>query len=218
MTILCRKILIFPQRSKKTTGQSGHKNSEQSIITKVIKTMEKRKQDKFYEFYSAYSNLNAWIFNDVTGAISQGTTVSTRIGMSIRLTHLKVRCTATIADATQVMRIIFFRWRVSDTADAPSDTELFAATGLGSNPVQAQILPVKPSRFQILRDVTLTMSTNWKPVQVLNFDLPLNWVTEYDIGVNTGKDHLYMATCSDSGAAPSPTWIHEFILHYHDTE
>lgn len=190
--------------------------SEQQIIQKVLKTVERKKQDKFYEFYSAYNQDSAWIFNDLTGSIAQGTTASTRIGMSIRLTHLKARTTITIADATQVVRVIFFRWKVSDTADAPAATELFTATGLGSYSVGAPILPVKPSRFQIIKDVTITMATNWKPVQVLEHDISLNWNVEYDIGVNTGKDHLYMATCSDSAAVSHPQMTHEFLVHYQD--
>jgi len=198
--------------------QQNLHNSEQKITKKVLKSLQKQKQLKFYEFYSSYSNLNAWIFNDLTGSISQGTSVSQRVGMSIRLRKLHVRITATIADATQVMRFLFFGWKVSDTSDAPSDAELFCATGLASNPVMAPLLPVKPSRFRVIKDVVFTMATNWKPVQTFVFSIPLDWTSEYDIGVNTGKDHLYMATCSDSGAAPSPSWIHEFIISYNDTE
>jgi hypothetical protein len=123
-----------------------------------------------------------------------------------------------IGDPTQVMRFIVFRWRVSDTSDAPADTELFAPNGLGSYAVNANFLPVKPSRFQILKDITVTMATNWKPVQLIEFDLPLNWVSEYDTGVNTGKDHLYYATCCDSNVVPHPAWNIQAMLHFHDTE
>jgi hypothetical protein len=203
-------------RVKKSSAKKGQ--TQQTIVNKVVQIMEKKKQDKFYEFYSAYGQSVTWVFNDLTGAIAQGTTVSQRVGMSIRLTHVKCRITATIGDSTNVMRFILFRWKVSDTSDAPDAAEMFTTNGLGSNPVNAPILPVKPSRFQIVKDHVFTMATNWKPVQTFVFDLPVKWAVEYDIGVNTGKDHLYLATCSDSGGVPNPSWIHEFVIHYHDTE
>lgn len=203
---------------KMSNKQRKSTPNDQKIFQKVIKAMDKKKQEKWYEFYSTYGQTASWIFNDLTGAITQGISVSQRIGMSIRIKHVKIRMTCTIGDPTQVMRFVLFRWKVSDTSDVPGDTELFTATGLASYPVMAPILPVKPSRFQIVKDHTITMSTNWKPVQTLIFDIPLNWDVEYDIGVNTGKEHLWLATCGDSNVLPHPSWVHEIVVHYHDTE
>jgi len=218
MTRPCRKTFIFPQKNKRTSGQTGHKNSEQQILSRVIKAMEKKKQDKWFEFYSAYPQSTSWIFNDITNGVTEGTSTSQRIGMSIRLLRLSVRLTVTVADATNVVRVVFFRWKVSDTSDAPGASEIFAPTGLGSNSVEAPYLPLKPSRYQIIRDMTFCLATNWKPVQVATLEIPLNWVTEFDVGVNTGKDHFYVATCSDSSTSTHPSLIHEYVLHYHDTE
>jgi hypothetical protein len=200
---------------KSKTGNNG--SQQQQIITKVIKTMEKRKQDKWIEYYSSYPQSSVWIFSDLS-PIPQGTTVSQRIGMSVRLKRISVRFTIYSADAQQIVRIIFFRWKVSDTSDVPQDTELFAPLGLASEPVMAPFLPTKPSRFHLIKEIVLDMATNWQPVQTLTFELPLNWECSYDTGVNTGKDHIYFATCSDSTAVSHPTIIHEHIVHFHDTE
>jgi hypothetical protein len=192
--------------------------NEQQLIQKVMSKIDKKRDVKWYEFYSSYGQATTWIFNDLTGAIAQGTSASDRIGTTIRLSKINFRAMVAVGDATNVYRIILFRWRVSDTSDAPGAAELFSPTGLGSYPVNAPLLPTKPSRFQIVKDWTFSLATNWQPVQIFNFDLPLNWDVAYDTGVNTGKDHLYMATCSDSGGVPNPSAIFEHMIHFHDSD
>jgi len=218
MTWCRRKIPIFPRQNKKTTRQSGHKNSEQQIVTSVIKRMEKRKQPKYLAGVFNNTVSSTSVFTDLTGGIAQGTTMYQRIGQSIRVQNISLKGILTSVDATQVMRIIIFKWLVSDTSDAPSVSELLDTAGGTIPDYVAQRLVYRPSRFSILWDKTWTFSSNWQPVQHFDHIVKLNSEIEFDVGVNTGKNHVYMLTVSDSAVSTHPSAIISTTVHYHDTE
>jgi hypothetical protein len=184
-----------------------------------MKAVEKKKQDKYVVSLVAYSGLATTGFTDLTALIIQGLTVNQRIGQSVRLKHLTIRGSLYYGDPLQVMRIVIFRWRVSSTSDSPDEAELYdTATVAASQCVYGNFLPLKPSRFAILMDKVFTLSAVWQPILPIHIELPLNHVSEYDVGVNTGKDHLYVALVADSGVVPHPTFALNYMLHYHDTE
>jgi len=197
---------VFPQNSKnRSSGRSGRKNSEQQIVSHVIKTMEKRKQPKQLPDVLSTSVSATSQFHDFTGTVAQGVAVYQRVGQSIRVSHISLKGILTSADATQVMRIIVFRWNVSDSSDAPAVSELLDTAGGTIPDYVANYLIYKPSRFTILWDETFIFSSNWQPLQKFEKEIKCNSLVEYDVGVNTGKNHIYMMITSDSGAVTHPS-------------
>jgi len=213
------KIHVFPQNTKnRSSGRSGRKNSEQQIISHVIKSMEKRKQPKQLPDVHSASVSSTSQFHDFTGTVSQGVAVYQRVGQSIRVQHITLRGVLTSADATQIMRIIVFRWNVSDSSDAPAVSELLDTAGGTIPDYVANYLVYKPSRFTILWDEMFIFSTNWQPLQKFEREIKCNSLVEYDVGVNTGKNHIYMMITSDSAVATHPSCVISAAVHYHDTE
>jgi len=180
--------------------------------------MEKRKQPKYLAgvFNSTVSSTST--FTDLTSGIAQGTTMYQRIGQSVRVQNISMKGILTIADTTQVIRIIIFKWLVSDTTDAPQVGELLDTAGGTIPEYVAQKLVYRPSRFAVLWDKTWTFAQNWQPVLSFDHIVKLNSEVEYDVGVNTGKNHIYMMTVSDSAATTHPSVLISTTVHYHDTE
>jgi len=164
------------------------------------------------------SATSAFAYQDLTSGVGQGVAVYQRIGQSINVSKISLRMIMTLADATQVIRVMIFRWLVSDTSDAPSTSEILDTIGGTCIDVLAQPLPYKPSRFAMLWDRTYTFATNWQPVQHIEHDVKLNTLVQYDVGVSTGKNHVYIAFASDSVAIAHPSVVYSASVHYHDTE
>jgi len=180
--------------------------------------VEKKKQPKLLPQTFYISATSTFAYQDLTSGVGQGIAVYQRIGQSINVSKISLKIILTSADATQVMRVIVFRWLVSDTSDAPATNEIFDTIGGTAPEVVAQTLPYKPSRFAMLWDKTYTFSTNYMPVQHIEHDVKLNTLVQYDVGVSTGKNHVYIAFVSDSVAIPHPTVTYCASVHYHDTE
>jgi hypothetical protein len=193
-----------------------HQPKQPSTVTRQVKqVLDSRKQVKFLDNNSSNSLTTTPTIFDLS-SVAQGNTVYQRIGQSIIAKALKVRALFTIADATQVMRIVIFKWFMSDTSDVPSTGELFDLSGSAAI-YNLPFLLYKPSRFKILYDKTITMSTNWQPVQMLEMSIPLNHQVEFDIGANTGRNHVYVWLVSDSSVSTHPVCDLTTQLVYNDT-
>jgi len=189
--------------------------NENRIIEKVLKSVDKQKQDKYLEYNLQTTVSNTVAFVDISSTIVQGITESQRIGNQVRLKRAKLRYNVASADTTNFMRFIVFRWKVSTTSDTPSDAELWLPNS--SFQWYSQFLPTKPSRFQVIFDKTVALSAQGPSCANYEVDIPLNWNCAYDTSVNTGKDHLYFAYISDSAAPAHPAMSLNMLLHYHDT-
>jgi hypothetical protein len=137
----------------------------------------------------------------------------------VKLRRLTIRGSIFAGDPLQVMRIVVFRWKVSTTVDIPVSAELWDANAVSSTAVvYGNPLPLKPSRFQIIKDVTWSLAANWQPILPIHMEIPLQQTVEYDPGVNTGTNHLYVMVVADSSVVPHPYFNLNYMLHYHDTE
>jgi len=189
--------------------------NENRIIEKVLKSVEKKKQDKFLEYNLNTTVGTSTVFTCLTDVIVTGSSDSQRIGYKIRVKRFKLRFLASVADTTNYIRVVAFRWKVSNASDVPSNSEIFLPNS--SYGIQSQFSPIKPSRFQVVFDRTVALSTQGPACTAYDVDVPLNWDVSYEVGQNLGKDHLYFVYWSDSALVNHPAMAVNFLLHYHDT-
>jgi len=154
-------------------------------------------------------------FYDLT-QVPQGTTFRSRVGAQIRLHKLIIRMFFNGADTTNRFRVIFFKWKMSDTSDQPTTSELLIDPNF---PITTPILAYSPSRFKILSDMTFNLVTNnWQGAlsKVVSFSAAQLGLAQYDVGVNTGVGHIYVMVVSDSGASTHPAYELSADLRFSD--
>jgi len=196
---------------------SGRRSFGEQKIGKIVKqVINENKQTKWSVNDSGIiSSTSSMLFFDLSALVTQSATANGRIGSKIRLTKLKVRLSFVIGDVTQLNRFIVFKWNVSSTSDTPTYGEIFDASI--TDQWEGHYLPLKPSRFKILFDKTWNMDT-YHPTRYHDFTLPLNILTEFDVGVNTGRNHLYIAHVSDSAGVPHPSINFISEIHFFDQD
>jgi len=208
---LCEQLTI----SKSTKSTKKQTQNESRIIAKVLRRVEDKKQDKFLEYNSNTTASSSWTFLEFTDTIIQGVGQQERIGNQVLLRKIKGKIACTVADSTNFVRFIIFRWVPSTTSDLPTVGELFLPNS--SNAWYSSFLPVKPSRFSVLWDYTFCLTTSGVGCFVKEVNQSLNFRVGYDVGVNTGTNHLFLAYCSDSAAVSHPSYYFNLVTHFHDT-
>jgi len=153
---------------------------------------------------------NTGTFTDLT-ALSVGTNGITRIGQSVNLKDIRLKSQSIVADTTNGIRVIIFKWFPSNTADVPSASELL----LNSSSYISNFLPYKPSRFKILYDNYFTLDT-YRPIKDHDVKVKLSGSAQFDLSVDTGSHHIYHFVFSDSGAASHPSYAADILLRFTD--
>jgi len=178
-------------------------DNKKGMVRLIKKTIVSEKQNKWEDNYTgSITVVNAFQFFDVTSLIVQGVAVNNRVGATILLKRVRMAGSWVTGDATQLCRLIAFKWIPSNSSDVPNTAELI--TGSGAQSTISGFLQYKPSRFQILYDHTWHLDTLAHPIKSFSFYVDVNSRVEYDIGVNTGRNHIYFAYVSDSGVVPNP--------------
>jgi len=143
-------------------------------------------------------------FQDLS-AVPVGTGINTRTGSAVHAKYLDLNMLFVIADTYNVMRVIVFEWFPSDTSDVPGSAELYStAYSAGNNEQYVALNPVKPSRFRVLQEFTVILDVAHVALHK-KVNLRLKGSPSFDTGVNTGKNHIYVAIVSDSTTATHPT-------------
>jgi len=203
--------LLNKQRNQRNGNQRVNKNGSQKSLTRVVNQILDSKMEKKWisqDYSSTVSNTATLI--DLT-SIGQGNNAITRVGASITVKSFEINSIFTIADTTNIIRMMVFEWIPSDTSDAPSSSELL----LTASSVLSPVLPYKPSRFKILYDKNLVLDT-YHPILENKFKLKLDHQVQYDLSVDTGSRHLYLYLQSDSGASAHPGVAFNSVLKFVD--
>jgi hypothetical protein len=149
--------------------------------------------------------------------ITQGDTPTTRDGNSVVFRELKLRYTITPADATNLMRVIVFRWLPLDSTP-PTPGQILLTIGSALAPLSVRY-PVFPSLYKVyynkLHDVDTTSKVQVKGRVVIRKKMGIQ-KTEYNNTSSDGVGKLYILAISDSAAAthPSIQWYGQ--LRYND--
>jgi hypothetical protein len=191
---------LIPNNNKPRSQRAKDKGK----ITKnqVKQMIQSSKVAKFWDFYSAYG-ASTFVTGDLT-SIPAGTGANVRAGLEVRARKLKLNYLVTIGDAYNVLRLIIFRWVPNDASDVPGDNEIFSTRFTsGSADPMATFFGEKPSRFKVLYDKIHTLDVA-HVIQATELSLDLGFDISFNPGANTGRNHIYFATITDSAVVPNP--------------
>jgi hypothetical protein len=175
---------------------------------------------KYFDFYSSGTIGTAGSPSKIS-AVPQGLTDITRVGDSIQLVSLEIRCNAamTIAtDFTNLLRLVCFQWTVDDTGTAPVIADVFQST-VATEACVSAITHDNVQKVDVLADHLFCLSSTGDlnksfHAVVTRFKMP---VVNYIAATTTGVGNLYFDAVSDSGAVPFPVLNVYFRLNYYDT-
>ncbi len=178
-------------------------NGGNQSVAKIVKQVLNSQEEKKFFLSSFSSGVDSTLQNVDMSAVPQGTTASSRIGASIKLSALHLKWVAHLGDTTNLLRVIIHHWKPNDAVDVPQASEIFQTSG-----VLAPLLKIKPNRFTVLVDLLISLDT-YHPMKTGSLDLKLGQLVSYVPGLDTGMNHLYLSILSDSGGVPNPTF--EFV-------
>jgi len=154
-------------------------------------------------------------FVDVA-TIGQGVTSGTRNGDTIKLKHLRISLACIVADATNLVRVVIFRWKMNNTSDVPSPSEIFQDPTATTRILLSPFVVTKPSRFTILLDKLYNLDSLAHPQIIDTINMRMNSLVSFDTGTSTGRDHIYLCFMSDSTAIAHPAFSYESMILFHD--
>lgn len=148
---------------------------------------------------------------------AQGDAYNERSGDVIKAQRLTWRLQTTVADNTNIVRVIIFKWNLDNNITGPSTTAVLETLNVLAY-VDYQAL--QQSKVQILHDRTYALSTEARPNMILTGSLYGKKLGKKKIGFNqgatTGIGHYYMMVISDSVASPHPGISGFFRLTFTD--
>jgi len=209
---LSEQLTIKNMQQNKNNNKTNTKNKP--VTKNQVKQMIKSNSATTANYADGIVNSTSTItgtYTDLTN-LNSGVGQNLRNGSSILLTSIRLSWSLTIADTTNIVRIVIFRWFPSNTVDVPQDTELFYG-GSSSFRFCSPFQAVKPSRFKILYDKIHTLDV----AHVINagiMKMKLNFEVGYDNTVTTGTSHLYLCVISDSGGVPNPSHVVQWTITY----
>ena len=152
--------------------------------------------------------------------IPLGQTDNTRIGNHVHLKSFKGRFTVTAGDATQLTRVILFKWKENDSFNPPTAAQILANGPSGGVDVYSTYNTESPGNYQILKDYFLTGSAGTSSNILIvkrELNIKLSGKAQFWSDVGTaGTNKIYIMYQSDSAAVPNPTISYNFEIAYGD--
>lgn len=193
--------LVFATHKKaKKSGQLA-----QSMRPTVVDvTME---DDIKYVTFLASNNATVSSTGTVTklsGGVAQGVSGVQRTGDEIGLLSWSLNCSIhTNGDVDgAIMRLILFRWQLTDSVAAPTSAnilELITAAYAPCSPYNQSA--VRQNDFSILWDETFVVGGNGPCAAVARVEGKLGGASlRFDPGLTTGQGHLYLLAISSKAA------------------
>jgi hypothetical protein len=194
-------------------GKSGKKLSK--FDRKVLKSLQKQSEPNSFDVILAataqdYSG-NVYSLSDV----SQGDGDSNRTGDQVTPTNLEFRAQVLAGDASNLFRIIIFRWNPSDSS-APTVTSILQGVASTNAPLSALNRDnYRGKLFDVLLDRLISVDT-YNPSACLSEMIKLNAQKKlaYTAAGTTGMGKIYILAVSDSAAAAHPSLQFDTRLNY----
>jgi len=182
-------------------------------VKRAIKAQE---ETKVFDTYIAQNPSDAGILTDLS-SVTAGVGYSQRVGQKIQPFGIRLRLYSKLADTTNAVRYILFRWKGDDTVDAPTLARIIFSTNLAA-PYTWQNMLNEPEQqnFRVLMDKSILINAVAKPDHYFTRFFKLKGTIQYDTGVTTGKNHLYLLSITDSGAVSHPVSVLYSRLYYKD--
>ena len=151
--------------------------------------------------------------------MSQGSGDLQRNGDRIYIRKLYLRQTMLFADTTNFIRVIIFQWIPNNASITPTFDSLLQNTG---QPITNAINDTNnTSLFRLLSDITYSLSSTGDSGALVRntsiFGKRLGrHILEFNPGLPTGFNQIYVCVVGDSAAAPNPTYSLYSRLTYSD--
>lgn len=141
-----------------------------------------------------------------------GNTDATRLGDKIRYKSLWLNWSASAGDATNLFRMIIFKWKENTAVATPTVGDILqqhSATPSGPNLVLSNYVSsdAKRKKFKVIYDKTVTLTTSGtNQVVRLSKTFKESQLGSFDFNgtASTGIGKLYFFMISDSGAVAHP--------------
>jgi hypothetical protein len=193
-------------KSMASVGKSLTKKQVRQMIRDSLNAIV---EHKYFHTAIAIAQSSTISLSDLT-LVAQGDAGTDRTGQEIHVTRLKFHFSAVVGDVTNVVRFVVFWWHPDSNSEVPTVGDVM----MTASPVSVT-LPLKPSKFTIVADEILLLSTA-NSIALVSRDIKLNNNVMFIPGVNLGLDHLYAMYWSDSAAATHPTITASCIIIFTD--
>jgi len=198
-----RRRLVAPVPSRKPV-------TKQQVRQMIDNDLEEKFWDTTYNAAVDFSGIIIPLTN-----IPQGVSDSMRVGDELKLKRCRIHYLCTPADNYNGLRFILFK--LNDFTSGPAVSTYFTLTGSVQAPLgevvwdQQHLVHVVSDRFAHVQSSTGEIALTGI------IDVNLKGIVSYTGGSTTNQEGgLYLYVTSDSGAAPSPTFIMNARVVYLD--
>lgn len=179
------------------------------VEKKQVKTLAKNVVNRRYELKHHSSDQTSAVDATSTtrftcmSTISVGSGEYQREGGAIHPKSLELRLhmqQPVSSTAQQRVRLVVFRWKKDNGVNVPTDDDLFESTAFKTI-APFKLEKMERSNFNVLYDriVEFEPTARSQPSQkVIIKRIPLKGRITYDVGANTGKNHIYFALMSST--------------------
>jgi len=205
-----RKPFVLGRRKRAATKKVATKGY-------VKKMLDKAQEIKFYDESGTVSlSTSGSVF--CVSDLAQGDTDITRDGDKIVLKSMQLRGTMTLADTSNIIRIIVFQWFPVDTASDPTADDILQTTGTFG--IVSAYQHDQRNQYHILADRTYTLTTASQPYRHWQIKIPFKYVKKqatFLAGGVYGANHIHILMISDSAAVADPTCSFYSRIYYTDS-
>lgn len=175
------------------------------VAKKVVASYARRTVElKFFSTNASLSiDVGGGLFN--LSVVPQGDTDQTRDGDMLYCKGLSFNY-ACYPSETNVMRVIIFRWNVSNALASPTPSSVLDNVGFVNSPLANYVQDQRRQRlFTILYDKIHGINLD-NPTVVRHKYIKLRSRIAFDAATTAGKGHIFLLVVSDSGAVPHPSF------------
>lgn len=216
---------LMPPRSNNPRPRMGRNNNltPQQVGSIVDHRIASLKTVKYFELFSNITTVSSSGTVVDLSAIPQGVAQLDRVADTVFIQNADIRLSVVTANADiyNLVRIIFFTWKVDSALSAPTIADILAFTG--STPlVYANFNFENRQMYGVLKDIVFNMSgTSTNPTKnsqhYMEFRLPMSRRRiDYNLGSTSGTGKIYFAVMSDSAAVPYPVLNLNMRIWYMD--
>jgi hypothetical protein len=202
--------------------KNSKKSSNNKLVTKaelgnlIVKQIKKYAEHKSFDTGFG-SSVNTTGTLQKLSTIPQGDTDSTRDGDQAEVFGVDIIATmanASSGDATNVGRLVVFRWEQDDSSAAPASVADILQTASVYAPYNRDNLRAK--KFIVLMDHVFVTSLNGPSIEKLVEKSKTKFKLKFQGSGNTGNSMIYAAMISDSGAIPDPIFSYQVRVWFTD--
>lgn len=220
------------QRAFLEASGAVQKRQKTVSIVPLAPKLNKTQELQVRRIVARNSELKTWVKGALSSAaslvhvitsltdISLGQTDNSRIGNHVHMKSLNGRVTILNSDATNIIRVIIFKWKENDTFNVPTAAQILANGPSGGPDVYSTYNRDSPGNYTIVKDYFFVGNGNSAAsnlIQKREFKMSLSGKTQFysDVGTS-GTNKYYIMYQSDSAAVNHPTVSFNFEFGFTD--